>query len=860
MTAAVLHQLVQLIKVQLGVEGNLATAIAAGESAVGLEEGTGTLLERAIAVLEKAGVDPGPVRAEAAPDTRAPYEIQENSCVAPPEAPSPVHERMDQQTSSHEEIVIEVEPVSTTDSSQMAAASTPAVQRRVQMKQSRSRRRWVTTCCWLPCPCGYPRCKEFDDIAHRPDIHEDLDDYLIQLSAGTRIWGCSTSIILLAVPTITMLVVTLTSSSRFADGAREGELMYIAAASGLLEVIGIRLLDCCGLGRECRASGDSLGALFALLAMGVRLMGVYGCIRWFLWWKAANEHSMGDAVIFGGFLVGLQACLIMVLARRIHFSVATTWAAVRSRATTRWFVAVRSGNVQLLRTAWRPWLTQRCDPLTGHCALTLAATCGHLEAVAFLIERGEHVDQRQSSEDASGAVQNTALHIASRSGNAALVQMLLGKAARTNVRNSQRETPLHLAAEQGHLNVVDALLEARADVATTQKQELTPLIIAVKGDHVQVVSSLLTSGASVITADACGFCPLHVAASSTVVTVLLQKQANPMAKTIDKDTPLHVMVRSSRTDAAERLLSQVSNTAELLSARNSSGLSPLDLARNAEPQLPKLMNILEATERSLAGQLLIYACSPRRAPLENVGLEADEVMGHCAAVVSSGSAERLRQTLFNLRPLHFLFAGHADAQFNGERTLAFTDDTGKLSVAQPDALASMLHDVRQNRSDVLQLVFLNGCSSETLGRAVCQQSGVPWVVCWRTPCDDEAARLFSVKFFQALNRRAGYRDAFQQAKSAVQLHTRPGRLASGAFANVPKFVLLDPTKCTPSERRDLALVESDGSDDEQADAPALTAGAAAPPPPPPGKATPAPLLAGVPLLLCKDGEDVLCRE
>ena len=87
----------------------------------------------------------------------------------------------------------------------------------------------------------------------------------------------------------------------------------------------------------------------------------------------------------------------------------------------------------------------------------------------------------------------------------------------------------------------------------------------------------------------------------------------------------------------------------------------------------------------------------------------------------------------------------------------------------------------------------NRCTSETLGRAV-HQAGVPWVVCWSTPCDDEAARLLSVTFFQILAASAdcSYEDAFRQATSNVKLLTRPCMLANGTRVELPKFAFRDP--------------------------------------------------------------------
>ena len=90
-------------------------------------------------------------------------------------------------------------------------------------------------------------------------------------------------------------------------------------------------------------------------------------------------------------------------------------------------------------------------------------------------------------------------------------------------------------------------------------------------------------------------------------------------------------------------------------------------------------------------------------------------MAHCdGALHATGTAQRLRQTLSNMTPLRFLFAGHADANINGQRTLGFTDDAGHLSVVRPHDLANMLKDVRQQNNvqpgyqGVLELVFLNG--------------------------------------------------------------------------------------------------------------------------------------------------------
>lgn len=59
----------------------------------------------------------------------------------------------------------------------------------------------------------------------------------------------------------------------------------------------------------------------------------------------------------------------------------------------------------------------------------------------------------------------------------------------------------------------------------------------------------------------------------------------------------------------------------------------------------------------------------------------------------------------------------------------------------------------------IECAFLNACSTENLGRLL-RQSGMPYVVCWRTPVQDETAREMCEHFYRALMRQSvrGCRD------------------------------------------------------------------------------------------------------
>jgi hypothetical protein len=91
----------------------------------------------------------------------------------------------------------------------------------------------------------------------------------------------------------------------------------------------------------------------------------------------------------------------------------------------------------------------------------------------------------------------------------------------------------------------------------------------------------------------------------------------------------------------------------------------------------------------------------------------------------------------------------------------------------------------------LKLVFLNGCESHELGKAV-HEAGIPNVVCWETNCEDRAARIFCSAFYTHLQDKSPgetYHEAFEYAKTAVCTKTS---MRSSDQWNTPMFELVDP--------------------------------------------------------------------
>jgi ankyrin repeat protein len=120
-----------------------------------------------------------------------------------------------------------------------------------------------------------------------------------------------------------------------------------------------------------------------------------------------------------------------------------------------------------------------------------AAMAKDREAVKTLLKNGADANAAQGDG-------MTALHWASRNGDAELVQMLLFAGA--NVKATTRlggYTALLMAAEQGHANVIAALLSSGADPKAANALGTTPLMLAAAAGNPQAVTTLVENGAEI---------------------------------------------------------------------------------------------------------------------------------------------------------------------------------------------------------------------------------------------------------------------------------------------------------------------------------------------------------------------------
>mmetsp|Transcript_40177 Transcript_40177/g.132951 ORF Transcript_40177/g.132951 Transcript_40177/m.132951 type:complete len:305 (+) Transcript_40177:259-1173(+) len=212
-------------------------------------------------------------------------------------------------------------------------------------------------------------------------------------------------------------------------------------------------------------------------------------------------------------------------------------------------------------------------------------------------------------------------------------------------------------------------------------------------------------------------------------------------------------------------------------------------------------------------ELAVLACSPRRAPLDNVVLEGLEASLHLpASVLCGGTFNDLRRLLGRRATRRFLFAGHANARFGSARlTLGLTTADGRLAPPPPFAIAALLGRHSPRHGGALEFVMYNGCKSERIA-LLTLLSGVDYVCYWRTLVESTAARFLCAALFEAVARRhrAGrpyYQWAFDEACGALVGEPRPRTVqwADAPNADLPmRWETRDPEEGLQLDRYPIA--------------------------------------------------------
>ncbi|XP_010146323.1 PREDICTED: ankyrin-1-like, partial [Eurypyga helias] len=85
----------------------------------------------------------------------------------------------------------------------------------------------------------------------------------------------------------------------------------------------------------------------------------------------------------------------------------------------------------------------------------------------------------------------TLLHVAATNGHLTLMEYLISKGAKTDVKDKEGRTPLHRAAEKGHGDAVRVLLRCGACMYSLDTEGKTPLHLAAQNNHSHILKMLL---------------------------------------------------------------------------------------------------------------------------------------------------------------------------------------------------------------------------------------------------------------------------------------------------------------------------------------------------------------------------------
>lgn len=151
----------------------------------------------------------------------------------------------------------------------------------------------------------------------------------------------------------------------------------------------------------------------------------------------------------------------------------------------------------------------------------------------------------------------TPLMEAAEAGAEDAVHWLIAHGADVNAADAKGDTALHLACRDSNLAVVQALLDAGADVNARTEEEGTPLLIASYFSSAAVVEALITAGADVHAADQDGFTPLLGACwegRTETVRVLMDHGVDPRATAGDEGDIWDALHLERRTKTLKFLL------------------------------------------------------------------------------------------------------------------------------------------------------------------------------------------------------------------------------------------------------------------------------------------------------------------
>lgn len=212
----------------------------------------------------------------------------------------------------------------------------------------------------------------------------------------------------------------------------------------------------------------------------------------------------------------------------------------------------------------------------GYTPLTLAARCGHMDIVRFLVE-----EERVPIDDCDFKWFGSALHHACRKNQLAIAAYLIKEGSDVNMEtiDSNYYTPLHWAASRGHVEAADLLLKHGAQLDVEDKNGSTALHWACFHGREQMIRLLLSRGASKARRNYLGMTPLGMYNSrfgNRDIAALLQ-----VKEATDAYKALPIYSQAEETKAASGADSSATSAEDFSLASSSLPLpAPISALRN----------------------------------------------------------------------------------------------------------------------------------------------------------------------------------------------------------------------------------------------------------------------------------------
>ena len=240
------------------------------------------------------------------------------------------------------------------------------------------------------------------------------------------------------------------------------------------------------------------------------------------------------------------------------------------------------------------------NAVEGNTALHIASTVANEDILSLLLEKN-------ADPNIQNMAGNTSLHTACKMNAPKIVKRLLQDSRiNVNLKNAvEGNTALHIASTVANEDILSLLLEKNADPNIQNMAGNTPLQIACKMNAPKIVKRLLQD--SRINANLKntleGNTAMHIASTlaiDDILSLLLEKYADPNIQNMAGDTPLHIACKMNAPKIVRRLLQDIrinmnlKNTVEgntamhIASTLASEDILSILLAKYADPNIQNM--------------------------------------------------------------------------------------------------------------------------------------------------------------------------------------------------------------------------------------------------------------------------------